>query len=183
MMRRLEGVGRRQFLGFAGAAALTGFSLPAIAARRIVQPRALAFQNLHTGEKLTTVYWADGRYLPDALRHINWLLRDFRTDETHPIDPALLDLLTELHARLETPEPFHVISGYRSPQTNAMLASLSDGVAQASFHLQGRAIDIRVPGRRLKHVRGAALGLRRGGVGFYPHSDFVHVDTGPVRRW
>jgi uncharacterized protein YcbK (DUF882 family) len=183
MMRRLGGVGRRQFLGFAGAVALTGFSLPAKAARRIVQPRALAFQNLHTGEKLSTVYWADGRYLPDALRHINWLLRDFRTDDIHPIDPALLDLLTDLHARLETREPFHVISGYRSPQTNTMLASLSDGVAQASFHLQGQAIDVRVPGRRLQHVRAAALALRRGGVGYYPHSDFVHVDTGPVRRW
>jgi uncharacterized protein YcbK (DUF882 family) len=183
MMRGLGGVGRRQFLGFAGAVALTGFSLPAAAARRIVQPRALAFQNLHTGEKLSTVYWADGRYLPDALGHINWLLRDFRTDETHPIDPALLDLLNDLHAHLDTREPFHVISGYRSPQTNAMLANLSDGVAQASFHLQGRAIDVRVPGRRLKNVRGAALALRRGGVGYYPHSDFVHVDTGPVRRW
>ena len=182
-MRRLGGVGRRQFLGFAGAVALIGMSLPARAARRIVQPRALAFQNLHTGEKLSTVYWADGRYVPEALRHINWLLRDFRTDEIHAIDPALLDLLTDLHAHLETREPFYVISGYRSPQTNAMLASLSDGVAQASFHLQGRAIDVRVPGRRLKHVRAAALALQRGGVGYYPHSDFVHVDTGPVRRW
>src|SRR5579883_1401082 len=98
MMRRLEGIGRRQVLGFAGAIALTGLSFPATGARRIMQPRALAFQNLHTGEKLSTVYWADGRYLSDAMRHINWLLRDFRTDETHPIDPALLDLLTDLHA-------------------------------------------------------------------------------------
>jgi uncharacterized protein YcbK (DUF882 family) len=183
MMRRLEGIGRRQLLGFAGAIALTGLSFPAAAARRIMQPRTLAFQNLHTGERLSTVYWADGRYLPEAIRHINWLLRDFRTDETHPMDPALLDLLTDLHAHLETREPFHVISGYRSPQTNAMLARVSDGVAQASFHLQGRAIDIRVPGRRLKHVRDAALSLRSGGVGYYPQSDFVHVDTGPIRRW
>ena len=161
----------------------TGVAFPATAARRIVQPRALAFQHLHTGEKLNTVYWADGRYLPDAMRHINWLLRDFRTDQVHPIDPQLLDLLADLHGHLQTREPFQVISGYRSPQTNAMLASLSDGVAQNSLHLDGKAIDIRVPGRRLRQVRAAALSLRQGGVGYYPHSDFVHVDTGRIRTW
>src|SRR6185437_3289416 len=130
-----------------------------------------------------TVYWEDGRYVPEAMRHINWLLRDFRADLVHPIDPHLLDLLADLHGRLQTREPFQVISGYRSPQTNAMLASLGDGVAQNSLHLDGKAIDIRVPGRHLRYVRAAALSLRRGGVGYYPHSDFVHVDTGRVRTW
>jgi uncharacterized protein YcbK (DUF882 family) len=174
---------RRRFLGIAGAAVATGLAFPATAAPFMVRPRALEFNNLHTGERLKTVYWEDGRYVPEAMRHINWLLRDFRTETVHPIDPRLLDLLADLHGRLQTREPFQVISGYRSPQTNAMLASLGDGVAQNSLHIQGKAIDIRVPGRHLRYVRAAALSLRRGGVGYYPHSDFVHVDTGRIRTW
>lgn len=179
-----EGVNRRRFLGIAAAGLLAGSSVPAIAAPfSLAPPRLLNFDNLHTGEKLKTVYWEDGRYLPEAMRHINWLLRDFRTDQIHPIDPRLLDLLTNLHARLDSRQPFEVISGYRSPETNAMLATLTDGVAQNSLHMQGMAIDIRVPGRHLGYVRAAALSLRAGGVGYYPHSDFVHVDTGRVRTW
>ena len=178
-----EWLGRRRFLGIAGAAAVAGLALPAGALAYEPRPRALAFNNLHTGERLKTVYWEDGRYVPEAMHHINWLLRDFRADLIHPIDPRLLDLLAALHARLDTQAPFEVISGYRSPQTNAMLAALTDGVAQNSLHMQGRAIDIRVAGRHLRYVRNAALSLRRGGVGYYPHSDFVHVDTGNVRTW
>ena len=161
---------------------MTALAFPAQAARRLLQPRTLALHNLHTGEALDTAYWADGRYLPEALRRIGWLLRDHRTDDVHPIDPRLLDLLVELQGRLQVSR-FEVLSGYRSPATNAMLASLSDGVAQNSFHLQGRAIDIRVPGRRLKNVRAAAMSLHGGGVGYYPQSDFVHIDTGPIRHW
>jgi uncharacterized protein YcbK (DUF882 family) len=182
-MSSVNEAGRRRFLRFAAGAAVSALAFPAEAARRMVRPRELAFHNLHTGEALKTVYWADGRYLPEAMRRINWLLRDFRTDEVRPIDPRLLDLLADLHARLQSQAPFQVISGYRSPQTNAMLASLTDGVAQNSLHLEGKAIDIRVPGRRLKHVRAAAMSLRRGGVGYYPQSDFVHIDTGRVRYW
>lgn len=182
-MRGEAGVARRRFLGMAGAAAVTTFAAPALAARRLVRPRALAFENLHTGERLSAVYWADGRYMPDAIRSITWLFRDFRNEEAHPIDPGLLDLLAALHQRLGTNEPFQIISAYRSPETNAMLASYSDGVAQNSFHMQGRAIDIRVPGRPLRYLRGAAMSLHAGGVGYYPHSDFVHVDTGPIRHW
>jgi uncharacterized protein YcbK (DUF882 family) len=175
--------GRRRFLGFAAAAAFAGISLPAAAARRLLRPRAVSLHNLHTGEALNAVYWADGRYLPDAMQRIEWLLRDHRTDDVHPVDPQLLDLLVDLQARLHTHAPFEVLSGYRSPQTNAMLASLSDGVAQNSLHLDGKAVDIRVPGRGLRHVRAAAKTLRAGGVGYYPHSDFVHVDTGRIRYW
>ena len=182
-MRGVGGVGRRRFLAMTGAAGLTALAFPAAAARRVLPLRSLAFQNLHTGERLKTVYWADGSYLPDALQDIDWLLRDFRTGETHAMDPRLLDLLADLHGRLRTTEPFHVISGYRSPQTNAMLAATTDGVAQNSMHLEGKAIDIRVPGRRLQHVRAAAASLRQGGVGYYPQSDFVHVDTGNLRYW
>jgi uncharacterized protein YcbK (DUF882 family) len=181
-MDRAAGTGRRRFLGLTAAAAVTALAFPAAAARRLIRPRSVSFHNLHTGEALNTVYWADGRYLPDAMRRIDWLLRDHRTDDVRPIDPRLLDLLVELQARLRAPR-FDVISGYRSPETNAMLASLSDGVAQNSRHLQGKAIDIRVPGRRLKQVRATAMALYGGGVGYYPHSDFVHLDTGPVRHW
>ena len=175
--------GRRRFLGFAVAAAFSGMSFPAAAARRLLRPRAVSLHNLHTGEALNAVYWADGRYLPDAMQRIEWLLRDHRTDEIHAVDPKLLDLLVDLQSRLHTHAPFEVLSGYRSPQTNAMLASISDGVAQNSLHIEGQAVDIRVPGRRLHHVRAAAVSLRSGGVGYYPHSDFVHIDTGRVRYW
>lgn len=182
-MSSVNEAGRRRFLRFAAGAAMSALAFPAEAARRIMRPRELAFHNLHTGEALKNVYWADGHYLLEAMRRINWLLRDFRTDEVRPIDPRLLDLLADLHARLRSQAPFQVISGYRSPQTNAMLASLTDGVAQNSLHLEGKAIDIRMPGRRLKQVRTAAMSLRRGGVGYYPQSDFVHIDTGRVRYW
>ena len=111
------------------------------------------------------------------------MLRDFRANEVKPIDPALLDLLTQIQHRLGTNESFQVISGYRSPLTNAMLHANSEGVAVHSLHIEGKAIDIRVPGRSLEQLRGAALALRDGGVGYYPKSDFVHVDTGRVRFW
>ena len=175
--------GRRSFLGFAVAAAFAGMSFPAAAARRLLRPRAVSLHNLHTGEALNTVYWADGRYLPDAMQRIEWLLRDHRTDEVHAIDPNLLNLLVDLQARLHTHAPFEILSGYRSPLTNAILANISDGVAQNSLHIEGQAVDIRVPGRGLHHVRAAAVALRGGGVGYYPHSDFVHIDTGRIRYW
>ncbi len=177
--------GRRQFLVAAAAAVSmsAGFAAPAAAAPRMPQRRSLDLGHLHTGEKLDIVYWADGRYQPGALRRINWLLRDFRTDEVHPIDPRLLDLVAALHQHLQMREPFLVVSAYRSPATNAMLASMSEGVATNSLHMQGRAIDIRIPGRSLKAARRAAIALRGGGVGSYPHSNFIHVDVGAVRRW
>jgi len=147
------------------------------------QPHRLRFDNLHTGERLDTVYWADGRHLPEALKQVDWILRDFRANQQHPIDPALLDLLHALAARLDLARPFQVISGYRSPATNAMLAAASDGVAHRSLHMQGMAIDIRVEGLALAGLHDAALGLHGGGVGYYPRSDFVHVDVGRVRTW
>jgi len=158
-------------------------SFPAAAARRLLRPRAVSLHNLHTGEALNTVYWADGRYLPDAMRRIEWLLRDHRTDEVHAIDPNLVNLLVDLQARLHTHAPFEVLSGYRSPLSNAILANISDGVAQNSLHIEGQAVDIRVPGHRLNHVRAAAVSLRGGGIGYYPHSDFIHIDTGRIRYW
>ncbi len=144
--------------------------------------RRLSFHHLHTGERLTTVYREGGRYQRAALARIAWLLRDFRSGKTHPIDPQLLDILHALSLRCEG-ERFEVISGFRSPATNAMLGRTTDGVARRSLHMDGRAIDVRMTGLATVGVRDAALALRRGGVGFYPDSDFVHLDTGRVRAW
>jgi uncharacterized protein YcbK (DUF882 family) len=178
-------VTRRNFLRI-GAIAAAQLVVPAVAmARTTVQlrRRSLKFYALHTGESLSTTYWQDGSYIPGELDRVNYILRDFRANEVKPIDPALLDLLTRIQYRLGTNEPFQVISGYRSPVTNAMLHANSEGVAVHSLHLEGKAIDICVPGRSLAQLRGAALAQRSGGVGYYPKSNFVHVDTGRIRFW
>ena len=146
-------------------------------------PRALALEHTHTGEKLALVYARGDVYLPEALHSVNHFLRDFRNDETHAIDPTLLDQLHVLAAVTATKTPFQIISGYRSPATNRMLREHSHGVASQSLHLQGQAVDIRLADVSLADIRDAALSLRAGGVGFYPTSDFIHVDTGRVRRW
>jgi len=177
---------RNILLGLATSAAVAAASAivtPALAFRRPLGIRSIAVKNLHTGEHLDTVYWADGRYVPEAMRRVNWVLRDHYTDQVCRMSPELLDMLTKLQVKLRTREPFQVVSAYRCPTTNARLAAMSDGVAQNSLHMQGMAIDIRVPDRSLVKVQHAALSLAAGGVGFYPRSDFVHVDVGRVRRW
>jgi uncharacterized protein YcbK (DUF882 family) len=145
--------------------------------------KSLAIYNPHTGESIKTVYWFRGKYLSSALRDIDYLLRDYRANEVKPIDPPLLDLLYSMSTLLETAEPFYVMSGYRSPSTNAMLRLLHAGVAENSMHIEGKAIDIRLPGREASYIRQAAVALQAGGVGYYPYANFVHVDTGPVRYW
>jgi uncharacterized protein YcbK (DUF882 family) len=145
--------------------------------------RTAVFYNLHTSEHLSTVYFENGRYVPDALQVVNYFFRDFRANQVKPIDPRLLDLLYEIRLALDTRQPFNLISGYRSALTNAMLASRSEGVARHSMHIEGRAADINVPGCDLRQVQRVALAMRGGGVSYYPHSDFVHVDTGRVRWW
>ena len=176
---------RRRFLA-AGAgtliAGLGGMARPAFAATADGE-RTLAFDNLHTGERLRTVYWAQGEYVPDSLAEINHLLRDFRTDQTRAIDPKLLDVLHAITRRIETTRSIQVISGYRSPATNELLHERSAQVAKHSLHMDGMAADIRIPGHELAQLRDVALSLQAGGVGFYPRSDFVHVDVGRVRRW
>lgn len=175
---------RRWLLTAALAACAALGASPALAHTTVSRrARRLSFDNLHTGERLSAVYWEDGAYLPDATRQINWVLRDFRANEVRPIDPRLLDLLYTLTAMVPAGAPYEVISGYRSPATNAMLAVKSDGVATHSLHTQGMAIDIRVPGILLAQLRDRARGLRGGGVGYYPRSDFVHIDVGRVRYW
>jgi uncharacterized protein YcbK (DUF882 family) len=181
---------RRSFLGL-GAAATAAALVPgraqaAVAAAPGRRERTLALFHTHTGERLKLAYCCDGKYQPEALAQLNHLLRDFRVNEEKPIDPQLFDLLHELGGTLETDQPYHIISGYRSPQTNAMLRERGGGhtgVASQSLHMVGKAIDIRLPGVTLDHLRSAAASLKRGGVGFYPSSNFVHVDTGRVRYW
>ena len=145
--------------------------------------RTLAFRHTHTGETLRVVYRADGGYRPDALRQIDHLLRDFRTGDEHPIDPQLLDLLHEVACEAGSNGVFEVISGYRSPETNARLRSGSNGVAKGSLHMQGRAIDFRLTDVPTSTIRDTARALKRGGVGYYGKSDFVHLDTGRFRTW
>ena len=150
---------------------------------RSAPSRTLRLSHTHTGEKLVVTYTAADHYLPAALTQINHFLRDFRTGEAHPIDPQLLDQLHMLATLTASPAPFEVISGYRSPATNTSLRSHSGGVAEHSLHLDGRAIDIRIADVALADLHQAAVSLRAGGVGFYPGSNFVHIDTGRVRKW
>ena len=165
-----------------GGLALAGMAgAPAWA--RAGDVRSLSVLNLHTGERLTAAYWEAGSYLPDALQALAKVLRDHRTGETHAMDPQLFDLVSTLRARLQTEAPVHVISGYRSPRTNEALRQASSGVAKRSLHMDGMAMDLRLPGVDLARVRDAAWDLQRGGVGYYPGSDFVHVDVGRTRRW
>jgi len=146
--------------------------------------RCLSLRNLHTGEVLKNVpYWNGKDYETDALISLNYLLRDYRTNELKDIDPRLFDLLYGVQNKLGACAEFQVISGYRSPKTNEMLRKRSSGVAKSSLHMAGRAIDIRLPGCELKDLRHIALSLKGGGVGYYPKSDFVHIDTGRVRYW
>ena len=192
--RTSGGVDRRGFLAYGAVAAAAAFSplraygatTPAASARKTAPVRTLSFFHTHTGERLKATYCCDGKYEPDALKAINVLLRDFRVNKVKEIDPKLLDLLHELTGTLETDRPIHIISGYRSPETNQMLRERGGshtGVASQSLHMVGKAIDLRLPGVKLDDLRAAARSLKLGGVGYYPSSNFVHVDTGRVRYW
>jgi uncharacterized protein YcbK (DUF882 family) len=178
---------RRKFCAL-GAMAAGALLMPRVAgaAARLSSEKTLAFWHTHTRESLAAPFCCDGRYDPAVLDQINYLLRDFRANEVKPIDVRLLDLLHALNGELLTSEPYHVISGYRSPHTNTMLqghGGAQSGVATRSLHMVGQAIDIRVPGVPLKELHKAAASLKRGGVGMYPAPDFVHVDVGRVRYW
>lgn len=165
-----------------GAALILPAARPALAANPA--PRRLSVLNLHTGERLAATYWEAGAYVQDALQGLARILRDHRTGETHEMAPGLLDLVARLQTDLGASQPVQVISGYRSPRTNeALRQSGGGGVAKRSLHMDGLAMDIRIPGVDLARLRDAAWGLQAGGVGYYPGSDFVHVDVGRVRRW
>ncbi len=168
---------RRRFLALGAGLALARPALAALPERR------LALVNLHTGEALDVVYWAQGRYLDDALAALAHLMRDHRSGETGPMAPALFDVLHDLARSLDASGPLEVVSAYRSPASNEWLVQNTSGVARASLHTRGMAADVRLPERPLEDLHRAALGLQAGGVGLYPGSGFVHVDVGRVRSW
>ncbi|HYQ96760.1 MAG TPA: YcbK family protein [Candidatus Nitrosocosmicus sp.] len=177
---------RRTFVKLGSMAAVAGLLPRAVfgsSKHLSVEERSLAFYNTHTGEKLKSIYWAEGNYVDGSLRQISYILRDPRSDEVHDIDTRLLDLLFSVRKEIETNEPFQVISGYRSARTNAFLRAHSTAVAENSLHLVGQASDIRLPGRETRILQKAAIALKGGGVGYYPKSDFVHLDIGRVRYW
>jgi uncharacterized protein YcbK (DUF882 family) len=177
---------RRRFLKSAAHG-----SLLAIGAPKIVQAafsgftahKTLALAHHHTGETVNLTYYEHGRYIYGALDEISHFLRDYHNDAVHSVDAALLDQLYDLKLLLGVNKPFQIISGYRSPETNASLRSHSRGVARKSLHMEGRAVDIRIEGVSAKSIRNTALSLYRGGVGYYPNSNFVHLDTGDIRTW
>jgi uncharacterized protein YcbK (DUF882 family) len=177
-----EPLDRRMFLRSVGFTTLA-LGCAGAAGARVLEKRSLSFVHTHTGESLSVVYFQEGTYQAPSLERINLLLRDFRTEEVHPIDPRTLDILFDLQTLADRDDPFQVISGYRSPQTNAALRGHSSGVAEHSLHMQGRAIDVRLGGFSTRRLHDLARQMGRGGVGFYPQSDFVHLDSGPVRFW
>ena len=176
-------VRRRDFLidacaGIAGVAAIGSGSWA-----HASEARSLVFYHVHTAEKLKVVYREHGEVVAGAVDEINYFLRDFRTGEKHTMDVALLDSLSAIYDQFEHRGNFEVISGYRSPRTNAALRHVTTGVAKDSLHMFGRAIDVRLTSAATAELRDAAIAMRRGGVGYYPESNFVHIDTGTVRSW
>ncbi|HEY4344364.1 MAG TPA: DUF882 domain-containing protein [Parvibaculum sp.] len=172
----------------------TALSLAAMSAALVAAPsilradapykRRLNMQSLNSGEKLNVIYWADGEYIEDALKHIDWFMRDLRTNEKTKMNVALLDLLWEIDTLTPSRDPLYTMSGYRSPRTNAMLASTSEGVDPASFHMRGMAMDLTQDFGDPGMIYRVAKKLGRGGAGFYPtNKPFVHVDVGPPDTW
>ncbi len=182
-----ERIPRRQFLQLFAAGSVAAVGFPKIASSSMkysfVKARELSFNNLHTDEKLTIPYFEEGQYIPEALKEISHILRDHRTDDVLDIDPNLLNFLYQLQTTLETQKPIGIISGYRSPKTNAALRSRTGGVARTSKHMLGKAVDIRIENVSCRNIRNAAISLRQGGVGYYSRSNFVHLDTGTFRHW
>jgi uncharacterized protein YcbK (DUF882 family) len=146
-------------------------------------PHVLSLYNIHTGEAMRACYRNAGKLIPGAIQRINHIMRDYRTGEIKPVDPKLLDLLHHIVTVVNPRAPISIISGYRSPRTNAALRKITKGVARKSLHMEGRAIDIRIPGYQTSAIRQLAVRLKSGGVGYYPKSDFIHLDTGPVKTW
>lgn len=154
------------------------------AAVRPAQEYRLRLYHTHTGERLDIVYRQGEEYVPIAVSKLDYFLRDHRTGEVRGFDPKLYDILSDLTAAIGRPDAeIDIICGYRSPWSNEFLRTHTQGVAQKSMHMQAQAIDLRIPGANTQHLRDFVLSLHRGGVGFYPRSDFIHVDTGRVRQW
>lgn len=172
---------RKVLLGLGGLAAYS--VMPAHASQSAFGTKKLEFYNIHTRERSQGDFWIDGLYQQGTLENFSHLLRDHRQNLSAPMDKRLYELLYQLNKTLNVSDEYHVISGYRSPKTNEMLASKSSAVAIKSYHMRGMAIDIAIPDVKISHLRDAAISLKLGGVGYYPKSGFIHVDTGRVRIW
>jgi uncharacterized protein YcbK (DUF882 family) len=175
---------RRHFLKLTGGSIVVASGIPSIVHASFPdQPRHLAMNNLHTGEVVEANYFNGVNYVEGELNRLNHLCRDFRRNEVHPMDRRLFDQISSIQSLLGKETEVQIISGYRSPATNEVLRSKSSGVAKKSFHMLGQAMDFRLDGVDLKQLREAAISLKAGGVGYYPRSNFLHIDTGPVRNW
>lgn len=177
---------RRSFLK--GGMTLSLSALISVSAKPVLAmpsggAQVVSFRNSHTGEVYSGVYRVGNRYLPEAFERINYVMRDFRANEVFPMDPRAIDIIAAVHRYTGTDQPYSLISGYRSPHTNAMLRSHSRGVAKRSLHMSGQAIDVRLGDINAKHLREIAVTLKAGGVGYYPRQGFVHMDSGMFRTW
>lgn len=152
-------------------------------AERAGSTRRVTLFNAHTNESLSATYFRDGNYRSDAMAELNQFMRDWRVGQITRMDPSVFDILAALQRLAEARQPMILLSGYRTPQTNAMLARTNEGVAANSYHMHGMAVDVTMPGYSLSELHRMALNLGAGGVGYYPSNGFIHVDTGPVRRW
>ena len=183
---RSTGVTRRGLLAAFAASTVTAaptFSDAAGFLRGGGDIRRIRMVSPRTGERLDTIYWIDGDYIAEALSEITRFMRDWRTDQTRPIDRRTVDIMAASHGLLDVTEPYTMLSGYRSPETNAMLRRRSSGVAKNSRHMRGEAADLRLASRSVNQMYRAAMACHGGGVGRYSRSNFVHMDCGPVRSW
>ncbi|MGR3713613.1 MAG: YcbK family protein [Shimia sp.] len=179
-------ISRRALLGAFAATALTAaptFSHAAGFLRGGGDIRRIRMYSGRTGERLDTIYWVEGKYIKDAVKEVNAFMRDWRTNDVIDIDIRTIDIMAAAHNLMDVSEPYMMLSGYRSPKTNAMLRSRSRGVAKNSLHMQGKAADLRLSSRSVNQMAKAAAACRAGGVGRYSGSNFVHMDCGPVRTW
>lgn len=180
------GVTRRGILGVFAATALVAaptYSNAFGLLRGAGDIRRIRMYSGRTGESMDTIYWIEGKYIKEVLKEINHFMRDWRTDDTMTMDPRTVDIMAASHRLLDVSEPYMLLSGYRSPRTNAMLRSKSGGVAKNSLHLKGQAADLRLKSRSVGQMARAAEACASGGVGRYSGSNFVHMDCGPVRHW
>jgi uncharacterized protein YcbK (DUF882 family) len=186
IFKNLNMIDRRRMLGLGVVGALASiiplaFAKPAEAAAN--ETWRVVFRHAHTGESFNGVYRVGNKYLPEAFERLNYVLRDFRTGEVFPMDPRVIDLMSIVQKKTKQKQPLEVYSGYRSPKTNGRLRHESSGVAKNSFHMYGQAVDFHIKGYSTRNLQKIALDMKSGGVGYYPKSDFVHMDTGSVRSW